>query len=67
MLTAMQAARIRTANNLFGARDQLFDTISSICWQNGESRQVNDVINDIDKLIGKLVPNQPAEMPEDKS
>ena len=63
MLTHMQTARLSSANNLFAARDQLNACISRVCWQQGEAGIISGMIEDIDKLIAKLIPNKPAPHP----
>jgi len=57
MITANQAARLKTAGKLYEARSILAETVSSICWEPEQSREISAVIARIDQLFSDVIPN----------
>jgi len=56
MITAMQKAKLGTANHLAQAREILLETRSSIAWEDGEHGRIDELITDIDALFRRLIP-----------
>lgn len=58
MVTAMQAAKIRAANALVKAREEVMSTRSLICWKEGSGvgRELDSIVDRIDALIKEVVP-----------
>ena len=57
MITALQSARFTTANHLMEARAHLLSIVSTICLDRVDTNPIHEMISNIDKLIGKLIPN----------
>jgi hypothetical protein len=57
VITVNQAGKLDVAIHLKAARDELAQTLSSAQWKNEEFREISDLMTQIDKLFGQLIPN----------
>ncbi len=57
MITALQSARLKAANDLYAARCSILSCVSSVVWQNEEGFELKNIAEHIDQLLAKLVPN----------
>lgn len=56
MITAMQSAKLKAAESLTKAIDELLDAATLICFGTNDSLQIRDAINDIDAIRAKILP-----------
>lgn len=64
MSTALQGAKLSVANNLRKARDRLTRVRSSGLFTTEESRDIADIAIWIDKLLGRIITNEPIKPEE---
>lgn len=59
--TALQASRLKTAQHLYQARDELGACLSQSVWGNGEHREIGELMSRVNELLTKLIPNRATE------
>lgn len=59
MITAMQMGKIRVANQLVAAKEELDKCRSSIIFNNGQHLVIDRLSREISELLKEVIPNEP--------
>lgn len=58
MITACQGAKVKVANSLLNARNELISIRSSILFENGQHHKIDQLVSEIDDLFSSIIPNE---------
>lgn len=57
MITAMQASRLRTANHLKTAADELSQAWGQDCLDEEDAQKIADVRAEVESIFARVIPN----------